>query len=433
MNYEANRREFLKWSAAGAVASTALGATGAEDESSTKRVSANDKIVLAVMGVNGRGSALAQTFMANPGAEIAYVCDVDQQALDKAMVVVEKGQSRKPQAVRDFRKALDDKSVDALVVAAPNHWHAPATILGCSAGKHVYVEKPCSHNPREGELAVEASRKYKRVVQMGSQRRSRPSIIEAVKKVQDGAIGRVMYARTWYNNRRGAIGKGQPAEVPSHLDYALWQGPAPARPFMDNVVHYKWHWFWHWGNGELGNNGIHALDVARWALNVTYPTRVASGGAKHRWEDDQQTPDTHIVTYDFGDKTIVWEGLSWSAYGPGGSMFGMSFHGDAGTLLLADNGYKIFDLQNKETGAFGAKGGDGEHIANFLDCIRSGDRPNADIEEGHRSTLLCHLGNISHRVNRVLTIDPQSGRIQGDEQAMQLWSREYQPGWEPKV
>jgi len=433
MSYEANRRDFIKWSAAGAAAGLSSFALADEDSPSGKRVSANDKIVLAVMGVNGRGSALAQTFMANPGAEIAYVCDVDQQALDKALVIVQKGQSRKPQAVKDFRQALDDKSVDALVVAAPNHWHAPATILGCSAGKHVYVEKPCSHNPREGELAVEASRKHQRVVQMGSQRRSRPSIIEAVKKVQDGAIGRVMYARTWYNNRRPAIGKGKPAEVPSHLDYALWQGPAPARPFMDNVIHYKWHWFWHWGNGELGNNGIHALDVARWALDVQFPTRVTSGGAKHRWDDDQQTPDTHVVTYDFGPKTILWEGLSWSAYGPGGSMFGMSFHGDAGTLLLADNGYKIYDLQNKETGAFAGKGSDTEHIANFLDCIRSGARPNADIEDGHRSTLLCHLGNIAHRVNRVLTVDSKSGHIQGDEQAMQLWSREYQPGWEPKV
>jgi len=433
MSYEANRRDFIKWSAAGAAAGLSSFALADEDSPSGKRVSANDKIVLAVMGVNGRGSALAQTFMANPGAEIAYVCDVDQQALDKALVIVQKGQSRKPQAVKDFRQALDDKSVDALVVAAPNHWHAPATILGCSAGKHVYVEKPCSHNPREGELAVEASRKHQRVVQMGSQRRSRPSIIEAVKKVQDGAIGRVMYARTWYNNRRPAIGKGKPAEVPSHLDYALWQGPAPARPFMDNVIHYKWHWFWHWGNGELGNNGIHALDVARWALDVQFPTRVTSGGAKHRWEDDQQTPDTHIVTYDFGPKTILWEGLSWSAYGPGGSMFGMSFHGDAGTLLLADNGYKIYDLQNKETGAFAGKGSDTEHIANFLDCIRTGARPNADIEDGHRSTLLCHLGNIAHRVNRVLTVDSKSGRIQGDEPAMQLWSREYQAGWEPKV
>jgi len=433
MSYEANRRDFIKWSAAGAAAGLSSFALADEDSPSGKRVSANDKIVLAVMGVNGRGSALAQTFMANPGAEIAYVCDVDQQALDKALVIVQKGQSRKPQAVKDFRQALDDKSVDALVVAAPNHWHAPATILGCSAGKHVYVEKPCSHNPREGELAVEASRKHQRVVQMGSQRRSRPSIIEAVKKVQDGAIGRVMYARTWYNNRRPAIGKGKPAEVPSHLDYALWQGPAPARPFMDNVIHYKWHWFWHWGNGELGNNGIHALDVARWALDVQFPTRVTSGGAKHRWDDDQQTPDTHVVTYDFGPKTILWEGLSWSAYGPGGSMFGMSFHGDAGTLLLADNGYKIYDLQNKETGAFAGKGSDTEHIANFLDCIRTGARPNADIEDGHRSTLLCHLGNIAHRVNRVLTVDSKSGHIQGDEQAMQLWSREYQPGWEPKV
>lgn len=437
MSYEATRRDFLRWSAAAstlAAARIAAAQDSAEQAAAAPaRISPNDKIVIGVMGVNGRGSSLAQGFIANPGSEVGYVCDVDERALEKAAAMVAKGQGRKPEAVRDFRKMLDDKSVDAIVVAAPNHWHAPATILGCAAGKHVYVEKPCSHNPLEGELAVAAARKHDRVVQMGSQRRTRASIVEAVQKVRDGAIGRVMYARTWYNNRRGSIGKGKPADVPAWLDYALWQGPAPARPFKDNLVHYNWHWHWHWGNGELGNNGIHALDVARWALGVEFPIRVVSGGSKHRHDDDQETPDTHLVTYEFGDKTIAWEGLSWSAYGPGGSMFGMSFHGDQGTLLLADSAYKIYDLQNKEVSSHPGKGGDAEHLENFLDCIRTGKRPTADIEEGHRSTLLCHLGNIAHRVDRVLTCDPKNGHIVGDEQAMRLWGREYQPGWEPKV
>ena len=434
------RRGFLQGSAAAALAiglsppTTQPIACGAEEPGAApKAVGPNERLVIGIMGVNGRGSALAQTFAANPGATVGFVCDVDEQALAKGAAVVEKATGKAPTKVKDFRKLLDDKSIDVLVVAAPNHWHAPATILGCAAGKHVYVEKPCSHNPREGELAVAASRKHNKVVQMGSQRRSRPMIIEAVEKVRGGEIGRVMYARTWYNNRRGSIGRGKAAEVPTWLDYALWQGPAPARPYKDNLLHYNWHWHWHWGNGELGNNGVHSLDVARWALGVDFPTRVTSAGGKYRHDDDQETPDTHMVTYDFGGKTITWEGLSWSAYGPGGSAFGMSFHGDKGTLVLMDTSYKILDPQNKEVATFTGKAVDAEHIANFLDCCRSGSRPNADIEEGHRSTLLCHLGNIAYRVNRVLTCDPKDGHIVGDKEAAQLWSREYQAGWEPKV
>ena len=268
---------------------------------------------------------------------------------------------------------------------------------------------------------------------MGSQRRSRASIIEAVEKVRGGELGRVMYARSWYCNRRGPIGHGKPADVPQWLDYKLWQGPAPDRPYVDNLIHYNWHWHWHWGNGELGNNGVHALDVARWALGVDYPTRVTSAGGKFRHDDDQETPDTHMVAYDFGDKTLTWEGLSWSPYGPGGSMFGISFHGDKGSMLLQDTGYKIFDMQNKEVATAPGKGGDGEHIENFLECIRTNKRPSADIEEGHKSTLLCHLGNIAQRVNRVLNCDPKNGHILNDDEAAKLWSREYREGWTPKV
>jgi predicted dehydrogenase len=434
-----DRRDFLQWStsagvAAGLAAVSTDSAQGFQADTvkagESKRVSPNDKILLGIMGVNGRGSALAQTFMDNGGAVVGAVCDVDSRALDKGVAIVEKGSGKKPAAYGDFRRILDDRSIDALVVAAPNHWHAPATILGCAAGKHVYVEKPCSHNPLEGELAVQAARKHNRVVQMGSQRRSRPSIIEAVGKLHAGEIGRVMFARTWYNNRRASIGHGKPAAIPEWLDFTLWQGPAPDRPYVDNLIHYNWHWHWHWGNGELGNNGIHILDVARWALGVDFPSRVTSAGGKYRHDDDQETPDTHLVSFGFGDKTITWEGLSWSPFGPNISQFGATFHGDKGSLLLQDNGYKIFDMQNKEIASFPGKATDGEHIANFLDCIRSGNRPNADIEEGHKSTLLCHLGNIAHRVNRVLTCDPKNGHILEDAEAAKLWGREYRKGWE---
>jgi predicted dehydrogenase len=396
-----------------------------------ERASANETITLAIMGVNGRGTDLARGFTEQKGVRIAYVCDPDERAIGKAKNAISRRQPETVEGVADFRRALDDPKVDALVVAAPNHWHAPATILACAAGKHVYVEKPCCHNPHEGELMVAAARKHKRVVQHGTQRRSAPGLAEAVQRLRAGDIGRVRFARSWYNNRRPSIGHGKPAEVPAWLDYALWQGPAPARPYHDNVIHYNWHWFWHWGNGELGNNGVHGIDVCRWGLGVDYPKRVISSGNKYRWDDDQETPDTHLVTFDFDGCTLVWEGRSWSPRGLYNDAFGMSFYGEKGTLLIAGNGYKIFDMENKEIGS-GSERGD-NHLANFLDSVREGKKPNAEIEEGYKSALLCHLGNISHRVGRVLEIDSKNGHIKNDAEAEKLWKREYEKGWEPKV
>jgi predicted dehydrogenase len=430
----ATRRTFLKNSAAVAATSWAAGSYFVSTAAAQQSTSPSEKLAVAVMGVNGRGSALANAFVSFPECEITYVCDVDERATDKVASAVGGKQQRGPQKEVDFRKALDDKSVDVLVCAAPNHWHAPATILGCAAGKNVYVEKPCSQTAEEGELAVAAARKHNRIVQMGNQRRTWPAIVEAISKVRGGDIGKVHYSRTWYNNRRPSIGHGKPADTPAWLDWSLWQGPAPEQPFVDNVVHYNWHWKWHWGNGELGNNGIHALDVARWGLGVDFPTRVTSGGGKYRHDDDQETPDTHLVTYNFpGSKSILWEGLSWSPYGPGGTQFGISFHGDEGSILIDGSGYKQFDLRNKEVTSKTGDGGEREHIGNFLASVRSGKLPNSDIAEAHKSTLLCHLGNIAHRVNRVLTTSEKDGRIVGDGEALGLWGREYRKGWEPKV
>jgi predicted dehydrogenase len=429
-----SRRTFTRAAAAAATTSALVGRGFFSEVAAEESKSANEKITVGVMGVNGRGAGLAQTFMAQNNCEIAFICDVDSRALDRVVELVGSKQSRRPQAMVDVRKMLDDKSLDVLVCAAPNHWHAPATILGCSAGKHVYVEKPCSHNAREGELAIEAARKNDRVVTMGTQRRSYPAIREGVERLHDGVIGRLMYARTWYNNRRGSIGHGKPADVPSWLNYELWQGPAPERPFKDNLIHYNWHWHWHWGCGELGNNGVHGLDVARWAMGVEYPQRVTSSGGHYRWDDDQETPDTHLVAFDFPDqKTIMWEGLSWSPLGNMNDGFGVTIHGEKGSMAILGDGYKIFDLGNKEIEAKGGGGSDSVHVANFLDSIRTHKRPNADIEEAHKSTLLCHLGNIAHRVGRVLNTDPKNGHILADEEATKLWSREYRPGWEPKV
>ena len=427
-----DRRLFLKSGAAASV----LAASNLEMlvHAQPPATPPSEKVVLGVMGVNGRGAAISQGMVATGQAEIAYVCDVDKRAAERVSDLIGSKQATKPQVISDFRRILDDKSVDALVVAAPNHWHAPAAILGCSAGKHVYVEKPCSHTPEEGELAVAAARKYNRIVQMGSQRRSWAGIQEAIAKIHAGEPGKVLYSRTWYNNRRPSLGHGKVVAKPDWLDWRMWQGPAPDRPFKDNIVHYNWHWHWHWGNGELGNNGIHGLDVARWGLDVTYPIRVTAGGGKYRHDDDQETPDTMMVTFDFPEqKTITWEGLSWSPIGPHDDGFGIAFHGTEATIIIRGGDYVMFDMKKNEIGTGSGPGGDQAHFVDFLDAVRTGRLPNADIEKAHQSTLLCHLGNIAYRSQSTLSLDPSNGHIQNNPEAESLWRREYHADWQPKV
>jgi predicted dehydrogenase len=429
MNASASRRAFLKQSAwiTGGLAASAARSLRAAD-------SPQEAVVLGVIGTNGRGTALAASFAALGASRVAYVCDVDQRAIDKAVSAVGGKQNAAPERVTDLRRIFDDAAVDAVVIATPDHWHGPATIMACAAGKHVYVEKPASHNPREGEWMVAAARKHARVVQVGTQRRSMPGTIEAIGRLKAGEIGRVLFSRGWYNANRQPIGHGKPAPVPDGLDYALWQGPAPEREYRDNVVHYNWHWFWNWGTGELGNNGIHSLDVCRWGLGVDYPRRVTAGGGKYFFDDDQETPDTQVVTYDFGDKAITWEGRNWHRHGFEGSTFGIAFYGDKGSMVLDFNSYKILDARGKQI-AVETKGFDGHdpHLKNFLACVRSGARPNADVEEGHKSTLLCHLGNIAYRTGQTVNLDPATGQLQNNPAASALWGREYRPGWEPKV
>ena len=387
------------------------------------------------MGLS-RGRHLAQVFASQPGVELRYLCDADQQRAENAAKTLADTTGGKAKPVQDFRRVLDDRDVDVLVCAAPNHWHAPATILGCSAGKHVYVEKPCCHNPREGELMVEAARKNKRAVQMGTQRRSSVGTIEAVQALHEGVIGRVYFARCWYHNLRTSLGKGKPADVPAGLDYELCQGPAPRVPYVDNRLHYNWHWFWHWGNGELGNNGVHSLGLCGWGLGVDYPIRVTLSGGRYRYDDDQETPDTNTAAFEFeGGSAITWQGLSCNKHS-GESKF-VSFHGEDGALELDANGsYRIYDAKDKMVSE--KKFSDPyetQHIQNFLAAVRN-ETPlalNSEIEKGHKSTMLCHLGNIAYRTGRTLNCDPANGHILKDDEAMQLWGREYAPGWEPVV
>ncbi len=301
------RRDFIKHTSA---SSLGLGLMTAGAPAIFANGSPSKKVVVAIMGTNSRGSALAQGFAKLPGTEVAYICDVDDQALEKGTQATRAGgQKKKPQAEKDFRKVLDDPAVDALVIAAPDHWHTPAAMLALKAGKHVYVEKPCSHNPHEGEMLVKLADKSDRVVQMGNQRRSWPNVVMGIKKLKDGIIGRPYLAKAWYANSRESIGTGQKVTVPPGLDFDLWQGPAPRQPYRDNLVHYNWHWFWHWGTGELLNNGTHFIDLCRWGLEVNYPVRVSSGGGRYAYDDDWQTPDTQVAYFNFEDqKGISWEG-----------------------------------------------------------------------------------------------------------------------------
>jgi predicted dehydrogenase len=429
MNNALSRREFLKQASILSAGTAALGSSRAQGRASTP----NEKVSVAIIGCNGRGMDHIAGYLSQTNAEITYVCDVDSRALEKGLAAVTKKQERKPQGVKDFRRILDARDVDAVSIATPDHWHAPATILACSAGKHVYVEKPGSHNLHESELMIAAARKHKRVVQMGNQRRSWPWVQEAIAAVHNGEIGKVYLARTWYTNHRGSIGHGKPAQVPAWLDYSMWQGPAPERPFQDNLIHYNWHWFWHWGTGELGNNGVHSLDLARWGLGVDAPHRVTCGGNRYHYKDDQETPDTYFASFDFGDKAIVWEGQSCDPRGFEGSKFGVGFYGEKGSLIIAGDNCRIYDLNDKMVREIPGKFNDTLHFGNFLDSIREGVKLNSEIEDGQKSTVLCHLGNLAWRTGYTINYDSKNHKIIGDKRATKLASRIYRKGWEPKV
>jgi predicted dehydrogenase len=392
----------------------------------------NEQVRVGIIGCNGRGMDHIASYLALPNAEVAYVCDVDTRALDKGLAAARK-KSAGAQGVKDFRRMLEDKSLDAVSIATPDHWHAPAAILACAAGKHVYVEKPGSHNAHESELIVAAARKHKRMVQMGAQRRSWAWMIDVMQALHGGELGRLFFARSWYTNHRPSIGRGKPAPVPEWLDFSLWQGPAPERPFRDNILHYNWHWFWNWGTGELGNNGVHALDLARWGMGVDAPRRVTCGGNRYHYRDDWETPDTCIATFDFGDKAIAWEGQSCDPRGLEGTGFGVTFFGEKGSLVLAGSSGRIYDLNDKLVREIRGPGDDLRHFDNFLDAIRDGAPLAAEIAEGQKSALLCHLGNIAWRDGQTLDLDPATGKLAGNKSTASFWHREYRPGWEPKV
>jgi len=418
------RRHFLASSALTLSAATYAGAAAKP----------NDRIRVAVMGARVRGKQLLPVFAGQPNVEITHVIDPDESLFAAALKTVGK-QEAVPKTEADVRKVLEDPSVTALVVAAPDHWHALATVWACQAGKHVYVEKPASHDLIEGRRMVQAARKYKTVVQVGTQRRSSTSVASAREYVQSGKLGKVAFARAWIAGNRPNIGTAAAEPAPKGVDYSLWLGPAAATPFTKNRFHYQWHWFWDLGTGEIGNNGIHGLDVARNVLGLDAPTRVSCAGGKYCYDDDQQTPDTQIAAFDFATGpggaagcTLLWEHRVWEQKGPENESYGIIIHGTKGTLVFKGDSWEV-------------RGGDGAadkpkgdivaaHVGNFLDCVRDGKTPNADIEIGHASTRLCHLGNIAYRTGKTLRFDAATETFPGEPEANKLLGREYRKGFE---
>ncbi|MXY69475.1 MAG: Gfo/Idh/MocA family oxidoreductase [Acidobacteriia bacterium] len=415
-----HRRSFLGAAAAGLAATQA-------------RVAAADKVNVGMIGVGGRGRGLLGVYSSLPDVNVTHLCDADQASLERADQVIAKAGGQKPQTTNDMRHLLDDKEVDAVVIATPDHWHAPATILACDAGKDVYVEKPASHNIREGRLMVDAARRNKRIVQVGTQSRSRPSTLEAMEIVKSGQIGAVIMAKAWDVQLRDDIGHKENSAVPDGVDYDTWLGPAPWIPFNENRFHYKWHWHWHFGTGDAGNDGAHQIDIARWALGVDYPKSAKGMGGKIFFDDDQQTPDTMNVSFDYGGKALIWEMRIWNPYGMDGQENGVAVYGSEATIQIGrwDRrwGYKLFDRAGKLVEHNDANDEADDHMRNFVDCIRTRKLPNADISIGHLSAMHCHLANIVARTGRNVEFDQESEQAINDDEANLHVSRRYRTHW----
>ena len=425
---EMNRRHFLMSSAvAGAAALKAA-------------PSINDTVRVACVGIRGQGRAHIHMYSQMPAVEIAALCDVDESVLNQRTQEMVSAGKKKPAGYTDVRKLLEDKSIDAISIATPNHWHSLIGIWACQAGKDVYVEKPCSHNIFEGRQLVRAAEKYNRIVQHGTNSRSGVAVREAVEKMREGLIGEVYMARGLCFKWRDTIGRKPEEAVPAGVDYDLWTGPAPLHAFTRNRFHYNWHWFWDYGNGDIGNQGIHEMDIARWGLGVKYPTRVCAMGGHFMFDDDQQTPNTMVANFEFDEggkkKMLVFEVRHWitnheAGIGEGGkrkdsNTVGNTFYGSKGYLAIDGYGqYKTWLGRDQEPGP--SRNEDGNNWANFIEAVRSRKQSdlNAPIEEGFRSTVLVHLANISYRLGRSLEFDAQNLSCKGDAEATRMFTRQY--------
>lgn len=423
-------------------------ALGLSAKSYGRIIGANERIRVAFMGCGRRVGAYYDTLAEPFNSELAYICDVKASQREKVAEALKSSLSYTPTLTDDIREVLEDPEVDAIFNATPDHWHAPGSIMAMEAGKHVYVEKPCSHNPREGELLVAAQKKYDKVVQMGNQQRSAPHTIEIMNDIHNGVIGRPYKAVAFYSNQRGRVPNPVRQNPPADLNWELFQGPAPREAYHHDTWDYNWHWYgWKWGTAETGNNAMHELDIARWALNVGYPNQVDVDAAKQHFPDDGWTMyDTMYATFSYDDnKVINWDGKSRNSLQTYGAGRGTIIYGTEGSVFVDRGEYKLYDragelvreinTDGEEQGT--ALGGGGNmstlHVANFYDSIRGiAEKQNSPIDEGALSTDLCHLANIAYRTGKSLEVNSSNGHIY-DRDAMKLWAREYEPGWEPKV
>jgi len=436
------RREFLDTLAVGA-AGMAIGATA---KSYGQILGANDRLNFAVIGLHGRAYAHLSSLKANKDtSRVSHVCDVDSDILKKFAGDAHSELGYAPATEKDFRHILQLKEVDAITIATPDHWHAPMAIAGLQAGKHVYVEKPCSHNPAEGAMLVAAQQKYGKLVQMGTQQRSSPHTIEIVDKIHNGLIGRAYFAKAWYSNLRKSIGFGKEVPVPLQLDWDLWQGPAPRATYKDNVQPYNWHWFKTYGTGETLNNGTHEVDVCRWALDAGYPQRITSSGGRYHFKDDWQFYDTLVTNFDYGDKMISWDckccqGMKYYSRDRGSVIMGTT-----GSVLVDRDGYEVYDLKGNKTSEFvtgkatsssdltGRDSMTDAHFANFIAGIRKGEKLNSPVSVGNVAVTMLQLSNVAWEVSRELELDTSDGTILRDPEAMKMWGREYESGWAPSI
>jgi len=390
---------------------------------------ANSDIRVGVAGINGRGRGLSGEFHGISGVRVVGLCDVDGGVLAREVKRF-KDRNEKAEGYGDYRRMLEDGSIDVVVVATPDHWHVPLSAWSVVAGKDVYVEKPVSHTISEGRLLVDLARKHGRMVQHGTQARSSAGLAEAMAYMQSGELGKIRMAKAINSQRRGPIGRVADSETPAGVDYDMWLGPAPKRPFNRNRYHYNWHWFWDYGTGDTGNDGVHQIDIARWGLGVELPKAVTCSGGQLFYDDDHETPDTQIATFEYDDVYLMYEMRLWTPYSHEGHDNGNVFYGDKGTMSIGRDGWRV-TFKDGKAGPGGGRDNK-SHAENFIKAVRSRKRSdlNADVEVAHHSASLCHLANIAMRVGRRLRFDTQRERFIGDDQANGYLTKEYRKGYE---
>ena len=418
-----DRRRFLESSArnAAGVAAGMVGLAAGQAEASP-----NELVRIGVIGIRSQGKNLATTFAGLSNVQVAAICDVDASLLPAVAAEVGERQGQPPETESDFRRLLDDPSIDGIVIATPDHWHANMTVAACEAGKDVYVESPLSHKVIEGDSVLDTAKTTQRVIQCGLQQRSAEHFQSATEFVRRGKLGTVRLARAWASHSRKPLPQTR-RRKPQGVNYDMWLGPAPERPFAAMRFHHNWRWFWDYGSGELGNWGIHMLDVARWGLDLELPRRVSASGGCYHFNDGRETPDTLVVNFDYDDTTIVWEHRQWTSRPIEGRSTGVAFYGDAGTLLVDRSGWKVYDSEFEE--AHDATASLAAHCEDFISAIRTRSKPACDVETAHLSGTLCHLGNIAVRTGTDVEFCSTEKSCGENPAANALLSRESRSPW----